>query len=72
LNSTNDRNHGSIGHPEIDKNYYLVAGRPKRFFSQPDVEVLFASGWRVETLVEEVIHRCVNPKVVWRVIATAA
>jgi SAM-dependent methyltransferase len=33
LNSTNDRNYGSIGHPEIERNYYLVAGRAKRFFS---------------------------------------
>jgi SAM-dependent methyltransferase len=71
LNSTNDRNHGSIGHPAIEKNYYLVAGRPKRFFSQKEVELLFASGWRVRTLVEEVIHRYAMPKVVWRVVAAA-
>jgi hypothetical protein len=68
----NDRNYGSIGHPEIEKNYYLVAGRPKRFFSQAEVEVLFASGWRVLTLAEEEIHRYAMPKVVWLVIAAAA
>lgn len=72
LNSTNDRNHGSVGHPEIAKNYYLVGGNPKRFFSQADVELLFASGWHLRTLVEEVIHRYAEPKVVWRVIAEAA
>jgi trans-aconitate methyltransferase len=69
LNSTNDRNHGSIGHPQIETNYFMVSGRPKRFFSQADVESLFASGWHVRTLVEEVIHRYEMPKVVWRVIA---
>jgi SAM-dependent methyltransferase len=70
LNSTKDENHGSIGHPEIERNYYSVAGRPKRFFDQADVERLFASNWRVRTLVEEVIRWYDMPKVVWRVIAT--
>lgn len=72
LNSTNDRNYGSVGYPEIEKNYYLVAGRPKRFFSRAEVDVLFATGWRVLTLVEEEIHRYAMPKAVWRVIAGAA
>jgi hypothetical protein len=72
LNSTNDRNYGSVGHHEIEKNYYLVAGKPKRFFDQVEVEFLFASGWRVLTSVEEVIHRYAKPKVVWRIIAAAA
>lgn len=72
LNSTKDRNHGAVGHPEIDENYYLVAGTPKRFFNQTEVERLFASGWRVLTLVEEEIHRYAMPKVAWRVIAAAA
>jgi hypothetical protein len=72
LNSTNDRNHGSIGHPQIDRNYYLVNGRPKRFFDQGDVDLLFASGWYVRTQSEEVIHRYARPKVVWEVVAEAA
>ena len=49
----------------------MVSGKPKRFFSQADVECLFASGWQVRTLVEEVIHRYGTPKVVWRVVADA-
>jgi SAM-dependent methyltransferase len=69
LNSINDRNYGSMGHPQIERNYYLVSGRPKRFFSHDDVANLFASGWRVRTLVEEVIHRYGMPKVVWQVVA---
>lgn len=72
LNSTDDRNYGSMGHPELEKNYYLVEGKPKRFFSQVEVEQLFSSGWRVLTTVEEVIHRYAEPKVVWHVVATAA
>ena len=69
LNSTDARNPGSMGHPQIERNYYMVSGTPKRFFSQADVESLFASGWRIRTLVEEVIHRYGMPKVVWRVVA---
>ena len=71
LNSTNDQNFGSIGHPGIEQNYYLVNGKPKRFFSQPEIERLFASGWSVRTLSEEVIHRYAKPKVVWQVVAAA-
>jgi SAM-dependent methyltransferase len=71
VNSTKDRNHGSVGHRELDKNYYLVAGRPKRFFDRADLELLFAKGWRVRTLAEETIHRYAMPKVVWRLVADA-
>ena len=72
LNSTEDRNHGSVGHPEIERHYYRVEGSPKRFFDRADVELLFASGWHVRTLAEEVIHRYEMPKVVWRIVADAA
>ena len=54
---------------EIARNYYLVSGRPKRFFSQATWRVLFASGWQVRTLVEEVLHGYAMPKIVWRVVA---
>jgi len=72
LNSTNDRHHGSIGHPQLDRNYFLVNGRPKRFFDQTDVDLLFASGWHVRTRVEEVIERYAKPKVIWRVVGDVA
>jgi SAM-dependent methyltransferase len=71
VNSTNDRNHGSVGHPELAKNYYSVAGSPKRFFDRADLELLFGKGWQVRTLVEETIHRYALPKVVWRLVADA-
>jgi SAM-dependent methyltransferase len=70
VNSTNDRNYGAVGHPEIDRHYYSVSGRTKRFFDRADVESLLATGWQARTLLEETIDRYGLPKVVWRVVAT--
>ena len=68
LNSTNDHHHGAVGHTAIEQNYYLVDGEPKRFFSQSDVQALFAHGWRSLCLEEKVIHRYVFPKAAWEVV----
>ena len=72
LNSTNDTNYGSIGHPQIERNYYLVNGEPKRFFDRTDVDLLFASGWNIRAKAEETIERYPIPKVIWRVVADVA
>lgn len=50
LNSTEDHNYGAIGHPELEPNFYLVNGEPKRFFNQGAVESLFANGWQTRSL----------------------
>lgn len=68
LNSTQDSYYGATGHPQIDENYYLVDGRPKRFFDRAAVDRLFAIGWRVVSMGEQVIQRYELPKVVWEVI----
>jgi SAM-dependent methyltransferase len=68
LNSTNDHHYGASGHPEIEPNYYLVDGQPKRFFSKTAVQALFATGWRVLRLEERVVHRYAKPKSVWEVV----
>jgi SAM-dependent methyltransferase len=72
LNSTNDHHYGAIGHPEIEPNYYLVDGQPKRFFGKSDIQALFAAGWRLLHLEERVIHRYANPKSVWEVVLEKA
>lgn len=72
LNSTNDHHHGARGYPEIGRNFYQVADTSKRFFDLTEVEALFNAGWRVHAMAEEVIHRYGKPKVIWRVVATAA
>jgi SAM-dependent methyltransferase len=68
LNSTGDVHYGAVGHPEIEKDYYLVDGRPKRFFDRAAVEALFASGWRTLSLQEQTVQRYERPKVLWEVI----
>ena len=67
LNSTEDHNFGASGHPEIEPNYYLVNGEPKRFFNRPAVERLFASGWNTLQLRHEVVGRYSLPKALWEV-----
>jgi SAM-dependent methyltransferase len=68
LNSTNDHHHGASGHPAIGANYYLVDGRPKRFFDRAAVDRLFAAGWRVLSQEEGVIARYDHPKSVWETV----
>ncbi|WP_425067592.1 class I SAM-dependent DNA methyltransferase [Reyranella sp.] len=68
LNSTNDHHFGASGHPQIEKDFYLVDGAPKRFFDQEAVDRLFAHGWRVLAIEEKVIDRYDHPKTVWEVV----
>ena len=68
LNSTNDHNFGASGHPQIDDNFYLVDGAPKRFFDRAAVDRLFSSGWRVLGAEERTIDRYERPKSAWEVI----
>lgn len=68
LNSTNDHHFGASGHPEIDKDFYLVDGAPKRFFDRNAVDRLFAHGWRTLAIEEKVIDRYDRPKSVWEAV----
>lgn len=69
FNSINDHNHGASGHPQLAENFYLVAGKPKRFFDQDSLGALFADDWRVLSRAEHVIHRYAQPKAVWELAA---
>lgn len=68
LNSTNDHHFGASGHPEIEKDFYLVDGTPKRFFDRNAVDRLFAHGWRMLAIEEKVIDRYDRPKSVWEAV----
>ena len=72
LNSTNDHNFGASGHPEIDENFYLVDGAPKRFFDRAAVDRLFSSGWRMLGAEERIIDRYERPKSAWEVVLEKA
>lgn len=56
VNSTRDTNHGAVGHPEIEPNFYNVEGFSKRFFDRQSVLDLFA-GWKIEAMEERAIMR---------------
>lgn len=64
VNSTQDANHGAVGYPEIEPNFYNVGGYPKRFFDRQSVLALFA-GWRIQAIEERVIMRYEKPKWIW-------
>jgi SAM-dependent methyltransferase len=72
LNSTNDRNYGAIGHPEITENYYLVDGEPKRFFDREAVTTLFSNGWHSIAIAEKIIYKYELPKSVWEIVLERA
>ena len=68
LNSTEDRNFGATGHPEIEPHYYLVDGEPKRFFDRPAVVALFAEGWKQLSLEHFVTRKYVRSKALWEAV----
>ncbi|MBI5589121.1 MAG: class I SAM-dependent methyltransferase [Deltaproteobacteria bacterium] len=68
LNSTNDHNFGASGHTEIEANYYLVNGEPKRFFDKHAIDMVFREGWRMLSVEEQVTNKYAMPKALWEVI----
>jgi SAM-dependent methyltransferase len=68
VNSTDDHHHGASGHPEIAANYYLVDGKPKRFFDRDGMLRLFDGAWNCLHLEQHVIQRYQRPKVVWEAV----
>ena len=68
LNSTEDRHFGAQGHPEIEPNYYLVNGEPKRFFDRASVDALFAEGWNALSVEHFVTRKYVKPKALWEAV----
>jgi SAM-dependent methyltransferase len=72
LNSTEDRNFGAHGHEELEPNYFLVDGQPKRFFDENAVHRLFASGWNVIALEHVKTDKYRKQKAAWEVILERA
>ncbi|WP_255440495.1 class I SAM-dependent methyltransferase [Caenimonas sedimenti] len=68
LNSTEDRNFGAAGHPEIEPNFFMVDGQPKRFFDRSAAEALFAQGWKQISLQHFVTRKYVRSKALWEAV----
>jgi SAM-dependent methyltransferase len=68
VNSTRDIHHGSVGHPEIEPNLFLVDGLLKRFFDREALERLIGVGWKVHGFEEMTVHRYEAPKILWEAV----
>ncbi len=68
LNSTEDTHFGAQGHPEIESNFYMVDGSPKRFFDEPSVRALFADGWKERSLAHFTTRKYLKSKSLWEAV----
>jgi SAM-dependent methyltransferase len=68
LNSTQDHNYGASGYPQLEPNFYLVKGEPKRFFDKASIGLLFANGWRIHSLEHFKTGKYVKEKALWEVV----
>lgn len=68
LNSTEDKNFGAYGHPEIELNFFMVNGEPKRFFDAPSVHSLFSAGWTFHSLEHFTTYKYLKPKSLWEAV----
>jgi hypothetical protein len=64
VNSVRDTNHGAGQRRRIEKNYYEVQGRQKRFFDRECLEELFKD-WSIEFMREAPLYRYGKEKVLW-------
>jgi len=72
FNSTRDPHYSAAEKQEIEPNFYLVGGMPKRLFDRTSVDDLFEKGWEVVDADERVTRRYGEEKVVWEVAARKA
>ena len=65
FNSTKDPHYSAAEKQEIENDFYLVEGTPKRLFDSQDITTLFAKGWDLLVANERVTRRYGNEKLVW-------
>lgn len=68
LNSTEDRNFGADGCEEIEPDYFLVNGQPKRFFDESAVRRLFSDGWNTIALEHVTTDKYQKSKAAWEIV----
>lgn len=72
FNSTRDPHYSAAEKQEIEENFYLVGGMPKRLFDRTSVSTLFEKGWERVEANERITRRYGEKKVVWEVAARKA
>ena len=71
LNSTKDTHYATVEKKEIEPNYYLVHGHPKRLFDRKDVDALFSQPWTLEHASEQTTARYGATKTLWEIAVRA-
>ncbi|HEV2744896.1 MAG TPA: class I SAM-dependent methyltransferase [Rubrobacter sp.] len=69
LNSTNDPHYAAARREEIEPNFYLVDGSPKRLFDRADVVALFRPDWKMVDAGERTTSRYGGEKTLWEIVA---
>ena len=69
LNSKSDAHYAAQPKEEIEPNFYLVRGHPKRLFDHADIETLFSPNWTLEHATEQTTTRYGSEKTLWEVVA---
>ncbi len=69
LNSTNDPHYAAARKKEIEPNFYLIDGSPKRLFDRDDIVALFRPDWKMVDAVERTSNRYGNEKTLWEIVA---
>ncbi|WP_166179127.1 class I SAM-dependent methyltransferase [Rubrobacter tropicus] len=69
LNSTSDAHYTAAQKEEIEPNFYLVDGHPKRLFDRQSVDALFARGWHPVGIAERTTNPYGGEKTLWEIVA---
>lgn len=72
LNSTEDQNFGAGSGMQIEENFFLVDGQPKRFFDRQAVDLLFAEGWRKLSVQHMTTRKYLKRKALWEIVLEKA
>lgn len=69
VNSTRDARYAAAEKEELEPNFYLVDGHPRRLFDRRSVDALFARGWDLTSVAERTTGRYGDEKTLWEVVA---
>lgn len=68
VNSTSDHGFQSVKdniQKQIEKDYYIYHGIPRRYFRESSIRKFFSRGWKIDNLEEKKLMRYEKPKALW-------
>ena len=69
VNSANDINHGSGTGTEVERNFFDLNGRLKRFFDKEMVYDLFNNNFVISKAIENKTNKYRDEKILWEIVA---